>query len=96
MSKKHEAKCRQCGRCCENKLKLGGKVYLTGTYCKWLDLKTKRCTVYANRSTVCPTCLSIPQAIACRILPNDCPYVAGIEDYSTIVPYEETENGSEE
>lgn len=79
-----ESICRRCGECCRIKVELpGGRVVLTGEYCKHLDVATKRCRVYAMRHLLLARdkCLSVPDAVRLRMLPGDCPYVSGVEGY---------------
>ena len=82
-----DSKCEKCGRCCEMKLALDGKVLPSNVYCKFLDRRTMLCTVYANRHEAQPQCLSLPEAIAARILPDDCPYVREDRLYKCIIDY---------
>ena len=71
-----EDRCRRCGECCRKKATdQYGKVYLTDRYCQYLDVKTKRCTVYENRFEVNPNCQTVEEAIATRSLPYDCVYI---------------------
>jgi len=90
-NRKHEAKCRQCGRCCLGKIPFWDKdqhrfrVVVGGTACQFLDPGTRKCKVYENRQFRRPGCLTIPQAKAQMILPADCPYVADDPDYECIV-----------
>jgi len=78
----HEEKCRRCGKCCYHKVRIGQDVIWTPCKCIFLDESTKLCTVYSNRHKIDDlTCLTIPEAIARRALPNDCPYVADVKGY---------------
>lgn len=82
-TKEWEDLCRRCGRCCYEKLEFEGEVYYTDTPCEKLDLATGLCTVYANRIKARPGCTPLtPEIVRKGILPADCPYVAGIVNYS--------------
>lgn len=71
-----EAKCSRCGRCCFEKIEYNNKIYLTDIPCEYLDLTTKECTVYAQRSQKKPDCVAINEAIiALGVLPRECAYV---------------------
>ena len=101
MSNIDESKCEQCGRCCLNKyfpLQGSETALLDGGHCPLYNPETHLCKEYALRHTVCPSCLSIPEAIAEGVLPNDCPYVAELKtyksrvDYSRVVPQQQSDN----
>lgn len=77
----HEARCRQCGRCCCAKLIIGDEVVYTAKVCKHLDPATKLCRVYERRHEVNPGCLNVEEGIKLGVFPADCPYVQGIEGY---------------
>ena len=91
MTKKQEMICKRCGRCCLSKKVLwnGEKgrlsVVLNGEACPHLDKESKLCAVYPDRKKIRPQCLSVDQAIADKILPNNCPYVKDLKGYKTIV-----------
>src|SRR5512133_2079866 len=77
-----EAKCRRCGRCCYEKIEFDGKVYYTDIPCNRLDLATRLCSVYVDRDRRRSGCRRLtPELIQQGLLPGDCPYVAGIDDY---------------
>ncbi len=74
--------CQRCGRCCYEKVEFEGVVYYTDVPCERLDPLSRLCTVYETRHTARPGCTPLtPRTIRQGILPADCPYVAGIEDY---------------
>jgi len=77
-----EALCRHCGRCCYEKLDCRGRIYYTDKPCQYLNGETKRCRIYRQRSELQPECAILtPELVAAGILPADCPYVAGIDNY---------------
>ena len=76
-----EEKCRRCGRCCCAKLLLDDEVVYTPFLCKYLDEKTRLCTVYENRHEMNPDCLTLEEGIRIGVFPADCPYVADLEEY---------------
>ncbi len=81
-SRAWEEKCRKCGRCCYEKLDVDGAVIYTDEPCEFLDLKTRRCTVYPDRHKARPGCAPLTtENIAQGILPADCPYVESLEGY---------------
>ena len=54
-----EALCDGCGKCCLNKLEIGGKIKFTNTYCRFLDCKSCLCKIYEHRFDVVPDCRDI-------------------------------------
>ena len=77
-----EATCKKCGKCCRLKLVVNDEcVGLSDDYCQFFDKDTNLCTVYADRLKLESFCLSIPEAIYQRALPNDCAYVAKLKTY---------------
>jgi hypothetical protein len=58
----------------------GGLIF-TPFRCKHLGLDGV-CRVYAHRHSVCPTCLTIPEALAAHCLPVECPYARREPHYS--------------
>ena len=76
-----EDKCCRCGRCCYVAVPVCGEMWRTNTPCGHLDLETRQCKVYDLRFAVNPRCLTILQAIREKMLPTDCPYVAGRPGY---------------
>lgn len=82
--------CQRCGRCCYEKIEFEGEVYYTDTPCEKLDPITRLCTVYENRHVARPGCTPLtPRNIRQGILPADCPYVEGVENYLPPHPAEE-------
>lgn len=78
-----EALCERCGRCCFEKVDDGDAIYYTSKPCDRFDPETRLCTVYDKRNQVRPDCLPLtPEVLTAGFLPADCPYVAGLEDYT--------------
>ena len=77
-----EAVCQRCGRCCFEKIEFEGEIYYTATPCPYLDLDTRLCRVYSERHRLKPDCAPLkPEILKAGMLPQDCPYVAGLPDY---------------
>lgn len=73
-----EALCDGCGQCCLHKVEDAdtGDIYGTNVACKLLDLKTARCSDYANRRSFVPDCLRLTPRNAGSLswLPQTCAY----------------------
>lgn len=72
-----EALCDGCGKCCLNKIEIGGKVKFTNTYCRFLDCKSCLCKIYEHRFEVVPDCRDITlEAVRekPRWMPKTCAY----------------------
>ncbi len=72
-----ESLCKQCGRCCYDRLEDGrGKIIYTQTACHYLDTTTRRCKIYACRFEINPHCLKLtPELLPTfKGLPPDCGY----------------------
>lgn len=72
-----DALCRQCGRCCFEKLEdERGRVTYTTTACRYLDLDSRTCKVFENRARINPECIALTPALVCTLdwLPDDCGY----------------------
>ena len=73
-----ELLCDGCARCCMIKLEdeQSGDVHHTALVCELLDLRTCRCTRYAQRHTLVKDCieLSADLAASLRWLPRSCAY----------------------
>jgi uncharacterized protein len=77
-----EACCRRCGRCCYEKIEQDDGIYYTDVPCDKLDLASRQCTVYSEREQLRPGCRRLtPELVRRGLLPADCPYVEGIDDY---------------
>lgn len=86
LTPEHEAKCLRCGRCCNGALPIEGSwasgrwLILRHMRCRYLDPKTKLCTVYETRFVVAPWCLTIEKAGAGGALWEKCPYSSMFPD----------------
>lgn len=73
-----EALCDGCGRCCLVKLEDADtqQVHYTNVACRLLDLKSCRCTDYANRTRRVRDCLrlSVDNLAVLQWLPPTCAY----------------------
>lgn len=73
-----ESLCDNCGKCCLHKLEDEdtGKIAFTSVACKLIDLKSCRCTRYAERTRLIPGCLDLKQYDFTRYdwLPATCAY----------------------
>jgi uncharacterized protein len=73
-----ESLCDGCGRCCLQKLenRKTGRVFYTWVSCQLLDIKTCRCTDYAHRRQLIPSCFQLKPDYIKRIkwLPKTCAY----------------------
>lgn len=82
-----EAICRKCGKCCYEKVDLGGGVIqYTDVPCEHLDTETKLCRVYDRRHEAEPDCISLTEELV-RILnwlPADCAYVEYVSFQETM------------
>jgi len=73
-----ESLCDGCGRCCLQKLEYEqtGEIRYTCIVCRYFHETTCRCTRYAERNELVPTCLCLrPETLgAIRFLPDTCAY----------------------
>ncbi len=73
-----ESLCDGCGKCCLEKLEDAdtGEISYTDVACRLLDLKTCRCTNYAERKRFVPDCERLTAQNLLRIswLPATCSY----------------------
>ena len=79
-----EALCDGCGRCCLVKLEdtETHQIHYTDVACKALDPETCRCTIYPQRATQMPDCITITHdnPAALKTLPQTCAYRCLDED----------------
>jgi uncharacterized protein len=73
-----EALCDGCGQCCLFKLEDedSGDIYLTNVVCRFLDLCTYQCRVYADRHQAVPTCVQLNPGNVLELtwIPPTCAY----------------------
>ena len=73
-----EALCDGCAQCCLIKFEDAdtGRIYHTNVVCELLEIHACRCTRYAERSTLVPTCLTLtPELIPTLAwMPPTCAY----------------------
>lgn len=74
--------CARCGRCCYEKIDCQGRIYYTQIPCEHLDLDSRLCRIYEVRDRHRSGCVALtPGLLKQGLLPADCPYVAGLENY---------------
>ena len=73
-----ESLCDGCGQCCLHKLEDidSGEIAVTNVACKLLDMKSCRCSSYANRWDFVPDCVQLTPEKAGDLtwLPESCAY----------------------
>lgn len=73
-----EQLCDRCGQCCLYKLEDedSGEIYFTCVACRYLDVQVCRCTAYADRANLMPTCVTLSPDLARQLkwLPETCAY----------------------
>lgn len=73
-----ESLCDGCARCCVIKFEDedSGRIYTTNVVCELLDIGRCRCTHYANRSTLVPSCLTLTPELIPQLswMPATCAY----------------------
>ncbi|WP_020562704.1 YcgN family cysteine cluster protein [Methylosarcina fibrata] len=73
-----ESLCDRCGKCCLIKLEDEDtrEIHFTSVVCKYIDLKTCRCTRYDERTRLVPQCLDLKQHDFAEFnwLPSTCAY----------------------
>jgi uncharacterized protein len=88
MNRDHwEDVCNRCGKCCYEKLDLGGGlIQYTDEPCAHLDTETNLCKVYERRHEVQPDCISLTADLVRYIhwLPEDCAYVEYVRHQDTL------------
>jgi uncharacterized protein len=79
--------CRKCGKCCYEKVDLGGGLvkYLDEP-CVHLDTEKKVCKVYENRGEAEPDCITLTEELVRYFhwLPEDCAYVEYVRHKDTL------------
>lgn len=76
-----EALCEQCGLCCFEKIENeNGTIFFTRTPCRYLDIVTRQCKIYARRFEINPECVKLtPESV--RNLPwlhDKCGYMKAL------------------
>jgi uncharacterized protein len=82
-----EAICNKCGKCCYEKVDLGGGVIrYTDEPCEHLDTETKLCKIYHDRHEVEPDCISLTEELVRTLhwMPEDCAYVQRLRFEQTL------------
>lgn len=73
-----ESLCDGCARCCIVKFQDedSGHIYHTNVVCEYLDVYHCRCTRYAERSVLVPTCVTLTPKLAAELewMPETCAY----------------------
>lgn len=73
-----ESLCDRCGKCCLIKLEDEDtrEIHFTSVVCRYIDLKTCRCTRYGERTRLVPQCLDLKQHDFAEFnwLPSTCAY----------------------
>ena len=72
--------CPVRGLCCYHSKKFGNNNIITNP-CRYLDGDRKLCTIYEERFTINPICLTIEEAITKGQLPKECLYVFNNKKY---------------
>lgn len=87
-----EAVCRRCGRCCYEKVDLGGGIIqYTDEPCVHLDTETNLCKVYDRRGVAEPDCITLTEHLVRTLhwLPEDCAYLEHVRQKDTLVAVRE-------
>jgi uncharacterized protein len=81
-----ESLCRRCGLCCYEKERQG-RIVTTDFRkpCRYLDISSRRCTVYGKRFEVCEHCkrMTVVHALFVKWLPPQCGYVKRFRPWRT-------------
>ncbi len=84
---KWEDICDKCGKCCYEKIDLGGGVIkYTDVPCEHLDTETNLCKIYANRGEIEPDCITLTQDLVRSLhwLPEHCAYLQYVRHHDTL------------
>ena len=64
------------GICCYFLTEIEGHlIYLSNHPCKYLNLNTRKCSIYEKRHEINPNCLTLKEMYIKGTLPKNCPYV---------------------
>lgn len=83
-----ETICRRCGKCCYEKVDLGGgEIIYTNEPCVHLDTAKNLCKVYKNRHVEEPDCIELTENLVRSLnwLPPDCAYVEYVQRKDTLM-----------
>lgn len=72
-----DALCKGCGLCCFEKLEdEHGRITYTQIPCRYLDVVTRRCRIFARRLEINPSCIKLTAAMVPKLhwLPMHCGY----------------------
>lgn len=72
-----DALCKGCGLCCFEKLEdEDGRITYTKIPCRYLDVVTRHCRIYARRLEINPQCIKLTAAMVPKLhwLPMNCGY----------------------
>ena len=83
--------CNECptkirGMCCYLSFFDGEENFIIAP-CKYLNKKTRRCTIYKNRFKINKDCLNVDEMIKQGAVPRECAYVKDYPDNQPIHPY---------
>ena len=70
--------CRRCSLCCYERTSFPSEVVIDkSSPCRFLDVSTGLCSVYADRFRLCPECSKVTlwDAVAGDALPPGCAYI---------------------
>ena len=88
--------CNECptkirGMCCYLSYFDGEENFILGP-CKYLNKKTRRCTIYKKRFKINKDCLNVEEMIEQGAVPKECAYVNDNSDVQPIQPYKTINN----
>jgi uncharacterized cysteine cluster protein YcgN (CxxCxxCC family) len=72
-----DSRCLQCGRCCFEKIEdERGNIFYTQTACRFLDVSSRRCKIFARRFEINPSCIKLTRELVRTLswLPRNCGY----------------------
>jgi len=96
--REYEGLCKRCGRCCKHKTYGPDGVKAINEYCQYFDWDFDgkgKCKVYDNprriggKVAIGLVCVTAEVSASNKDLPDDCPYVKGIEGYKSRVIWDE-------
>jgi uncharacterized cysteine cluster protein YcgN (CxxCxxCC family) len=69
--------CKKCGSCCFEKIEdQRGNIFYMQSACRFLDIDSRRCKIFARRFEINPSCVQLtPELVeSLRWLPRGCGY----------------------